>query len=229
MTRQLLSQRSAGSLGARAGPGGETLSGTQPREGLIILDSGIILEKGSGSLHQNFGAPLCQMSAFKLQYEREEEKCAGSRNHFPLIHPLALGGNEEVLEGPGPPSSLSTQRLEPQPLHRPISVCPGPSLMEGTGVQALLLGESYRPPRTTSVGPLGLGSESLARLSTWSPCPFVFTHRYPKASHGPQLCSPRSICVGWGGAIWISSLRSTSLWRGIGGALAAKPSWRGLP
>lgn len=108
---------------------------------------------------------------------------------FSLIHSLALGGNEEV-EGPGPPSSLSTQRLEPWPLHRPISVCAGPSLMEGTGVQALLARHTG-PPR-----PLSDPLEPRARkpcqdCPTWSPCPFVFTHRYPKASHGPQLRSPR--------------------------------------
>lgn len=111
--RQLLSQRSAESWGqgwARR----ETLSGTQPREG---PDNPRLWDNprkgGQAAFIRDFGAPLCQMSAFKLQYEREEEKCSGSRNHFPLIHPLALGGNEEVLEGPGPPSSLSTQRLEP--------------------------------------------------------------------------------------------------------------------
>lgn len=135
------------------------------------------------------------------------------------------------MRRPRAPSSLSTQRLEPGlPSSDPISVCAGPSLMEGTGVQALLLGEKAHP------APRDLCRTPWARRK---PCKtvhlepmsfFLFSHRYPKASHGPQLRSPRVFV--WVGEVHLDPTKSKGpppFWRGIGGALAAKPSWRGLP
>lgn len=76
----------------------ETLSGAQPREGPDNPRLWDNPRKGSGSLHQRFRGPLCQMSAFKLQYERKKY-----RKQKPFsFNPPTCSGVGMKGRGPGP-------------------------------------------------------------------------------------------------------------------------------